>query len=325
MNTFRTDVSVGKSGVAITPKTAIFTAGSCFADTIGQQLYRFKFQTLPNPFGVTYNPVSIHKLFLKSIGNDRPEPENFLENQGIYLNFDFHSEISALTKEELFHKISQIGSTAHTFLKTARWIMITYGTSWVYEKKGSGEIVANCHKLPQAMFTKRLLAEDEIIGSFQHLKDALKKINPSVRIILTLSPVRHIKDTLELNSVSKAVLRSACHAIISDFQDVEYFPAYEIMLDDLRDYRFYKSDMLHPNDEAEEYIWNKFAERYFDNETRKFIGEWSSVRTALGHKPFHPGSAAHQQFLRQTLKKLESFKDRINVEEEIAMLEKQLL
>jgi hypothetical protein len=325
MTSFRTDVSIARSAFPIGLKTPVLTVGSCFADAIGQRLYEFKFPTLANPFGVTYNPITIHQLLTRSISTERPEPHTFLENNEVFFNYDFHSEVSALTKEELFHKITGTLTAVHHFLKTCKWIMITYGTAWVYLRKETGEIVANCHKLPQSIFDKMLLTEDEIVSSFQKLAGALQTFNPSARIILTLSPVRHLKDTLELNSVSKATIRTACHAMVSKFKNTEYFPAYEIMLDDLRDYRFYRSDMLHPTRQAEDYIWDKFAEKYFDDETVTFLHEWKSIRAALNHKPFHPASSSHQQFLRQTLARVESFRNRVNVDEEVAVLEKQLL
>lgn len=185
-------------------------------------------------------------------------------------------------------------------------------------------MVANCHKLPSQYFEKKLLSENEIVASFLEFRNALLKFNPNIRIILTLSPVRHLKDTLELNSVSKSVLRSACYTIASGFEDTEYFPAYEIMMDDLRDYRFYKSDMLHPSEDAESYIWKKFCSRYISEETEAFINEWESILAALSHKAFHPSSPAHQRFLKDTLKRLENFKGIVNVEKEHKIISSQL-
>jgi hypothetical protein len=209
-------------------------------------------------------------------------------------------------------------ATVHSFLETTSRILITYGTAWSYSRKDTGEAVANCHKLPQGNFQKRLLNSDEVVESFGLLFNRLRNLNPDISIILTLSPVRHLRDTLELNSVSKAVLRVACHHIAEQFESVEYFPAYEMMMDDLRDYRFYKSDMLHPTEDAEDYIWDKFSEKYFTSETKTFLKEWGSVLAALAHRPFHPASEAHQRFLKETLKKLEGLKSSVDVREEIA-------
>jgi hypothetical protein len=194
----------------------------------------------------------------------------------------------------------------------------------VYENKKSKEIVSNCHKKPQINFDKFLLSQKRIVESFEKFYQELKNINKEVRIILTVSPVRHIKDTLELNSVSKSILRLTCHTLSGAYSDIEYFPSNEIMIDDLRDYRFYKADMIHPSEVAIDYIWEKFGETYFGEETLKFIGEWSKIKSALNHKPFQSDSPAHQQFLKETLSKLNQLKSRVDVSEEIEALKEQL-
>jgi lysophospholipase L1-like esterase len=276
-----------------------------------------------NPFGVIYNPISIHQAVSYAVRNELPADHTYLENDGLQLNYEFHSEVGAYEKNELISTLTSLISSSHTFLKQASCIFITYGTSWVYERIDTNEIVANCHKIPPHRFNKRLLTQNEIIQSFEIFYQQLKTFNPGIRIILTVSPVRHLKDTLELNSVSKAVLRTACHLLSTQFNDVEYFPAFEIMIDDLRDYRFYKSDMLHPTDDAEDYIWNRFTEKYFDDDTQKFIKEWKSVLAAIQHRPFHPSSPAHQRFLEETIKKLERLKDKVNIDHELQLLKEQ--
>jgi hypothetical protein len=325
MDNFRTDVSISPSDHKISLKTPILTAGSCFADAIGHRLVKNKFQAMANPGGVIYNPVSIHGVLNLGIANSDLPENSFLESQGIHLNYNFHSELSALTKESLSDILKQKIQSIHDFLKSASWIMITYGTSWVYERTDTGETVANCHKVHPSHFKKRLMKEDEVVKSFDAFYAALKKFNPLARIILTVSPVRHLKDTIELNSVSKAILRTACHTITMSHADVDYFPAFEIMMDDLRDYRFYKSDMLHPTEDAEEYIWNKFGDRYFNSDSKEFMKQWAPILAALSHKAFHPASAAHQQFLRSTLQKLESLQSVADVTAEIKTVKKQML
>jgi hypothetical protein len=324
MKNFRTDVSVTPSTQSIGLKNKVFTVGSCFAEAMGTRLNRFKFAVLSNPFGTIYNPLAIHKVIQYSLYNEAPPEHTYLQNREIYLNYDFHSENSALAKPVLKDRINNIIGSTHYFLKDADWLLVTYGTAWVYSRKDTGELVANCHKMPVNTFTKSLLTEKDVVDSFQALHGMLMKLNPKLKIILTLSPVRHIKDTLELNSVSKAVMRVACHTIVERFRDVEYFPAYEMMMDDLRDYRFYKSDMLHPSEDAEEYIWEKFSDRYFSADTKLFVNRWKSILAALSHKPFLPASAAHQQFVRETLKKLDELKTVVNVEDEIATIKSQL-
>jgi hypothetical protein len=324
MNKFRTDVSISPSSQPIGHKNKVLTIGSCFADAIGVRLQQNKFPTLVNPFGVVYNPVSIHKALRYAIHQEPPPDHSYLQHQQIYHNYDFHSELSAPDKSGLTAAISNRIGTTHYFLKDASCLFVTYGTAWIYSRNDTGETVANCHKMPAGTFTKSLLNENEIVLSFEQLHKELLSLNPDLKIIITLSPVRHIKDTLELNSVSKSVLRVACHHIASSFRSVEYFPAFEMMMDDLRDYRFYKPDMLHPSETAEEYIWEKFSDRYFASETRSFLKQWKSLRSALAHKPFHPASDAHQQFLKETLKKLEELKTFINVDEEITAVKSQM-
>ncbi|HEX5169338.1 MAG TPA: GSCFA domain-containing protein [Cyclobacteriaceae bacterium] len=302
----------------------MLTIGSCFAEAIGDRLTTHKIHTLSNPFGVIFNPVSIHKVLIKSICNEVASDNSFLEHNGLHSHYDFHSSFSSPEKNALASKLAEAIGITHYFIKDATTIVITYGTAWVYERIDTGEIVANCHKLPAANFTKSLLSQKKFIESFDVFHKALKGINPSAQIVLTVSPVRHIKDTLELNAVSKSVLRVGCHSIAATYSDVEYFPSYEIMMDDLRDYRFYKSDMIHPTEEAEEYIWEIFVERYFDKMTREFFKQWKKIRSALSHQPFHPSAASHQLFLKETLHILNELKKFVNVDEEEQFIKSQL-
>lgn len=324
MEQFRTVVSIPALGHAITLKQPILTLGSCFSDAIGIRLQQAKFNTMVNPFGTIYNPISIHKLLHYAIKDEAPPPHTYLQQADIHLNYDFHSCFSALGKQELAEQISLKLTECRRFLKTSEWLMITYGTAWVYEHIETGDIVANCHKVPAHIFRKKLLRIDDIVKSFESLYVSIKRYNPALRIILTISPVRHIKDSLPLNNVSKSTLRVACHAMMEKFPDVEYFPAYEIMMDDLRDYRFYKTDMLHPTEQAEDYIWERFQESSFDESTKKFVIEWKSIQTALRHRPFHRSSSGHQNFLKQIILKLEQIQDKVDVDAEVTALKEQL-
>jgi len=325
MDAFRTILNVDRSAELISIKDQLFTIGSCFADTIGEQLIQNKFNVLKNPFGTTYNPLSIHNQLSYAIHNHLPAQHTFLQNQDVYLNYNFHSSLSALSHTALEKILADSIGKAHYFLKDAKWIMITYGTAWIYTRKDTGEIVANCHKVPANQFEKELCTQKRMLDSFEELYTKLKAFNPNLKIILTVSPVRHLKDTLELNSVSKSVLRLACHTITQQHADVYYFPAYEILLDDLRDYRFYKPDMIHPSVEAEEYIWNKFRQMYFDDNTLAFLEKWKKIRLGLQHKPFHVTSSAHQTFLLGLLSQLNEVKDIVSVSEEMELVKSQLL
>lgn len=324
MKKFRTDFEVGVSGCRIGLGDPVMTVGSCFAENVGGHLKGLKFMMMNNPAGTVYHPLAIHKTLDYFIHNTAPDESTYLENQSLWSNYDFHSSFSGSDKVTVQRNISNTIQSSHDFLQESKILIITYGTSWVYERIDSGELVANCHKVPAALFRKRLLTVSEIINSFEALKTSLQVFKPDLKIILTLSPVRHVKDTMELNSVSKSILRLAIHQIIEKYTDVNYFPAYEIMMDDLRDYRFYGADMLHPSDEAVGYILEKFAHRYFDQTTQAFIQHWQRIATSLEHIPFHASSAAHQKFLSTTLKQLEELKNTVDVEEEINLIKRRL-
>jgi len=317
MSSFRTEFSTRLHKNSISHSAQILTSGSCFADSIGNRLIDNKFHTLINPFGTTYNPLSIHKLVRMACYNQVPPPETYLDNEDIHSNYDFHSSLSALNRQELEKKLKNVIGSTHHFLNQCNFLFITYGTSWVYKRKDNQEIVANCHKRPASLFTRSLLNQKVIEDSFNEMYADLRRINSSIQIILTLSPVRHLKDTIELNSVSKSVLRTACHFISENHENVNYFPAYEIMMDDLRDYRFYAADMIHPSFEAEEYIWNKFSESYFSQEARDLMKEWQTVKKMMEHKPFHPASASHQKFLKDIRAKLQALQPKLDVSREL--------
>ncbi len=324
MSVFRTELASQASNPLISLSDKILTIGSCFSDAIGSQFIANKISSLVNPFGIIYNPYSIHKVIRYALFN-QPIPQNtYVQHKEVFLNYDFHSELSSLDLNNLQEQLDKVVSTTHLFLKEAQWLIITYGTAWVYERTDTGDVVANCHKMPKELFTKSLLTQKKILESFEVMYNALKILNPKINIILTVSPVRHLKDTLELNSVSKSILRTTCYTLTQQYSDVHYFPAYEILIDDLRDYRFYKSDMIHPSDVAEEYIWQKFSEQYIDDTLKTFLARWKEIQSALAHKPFHPASSAHQQFILETIRKLDELKSFVNVDEEMAVLKSRL-
>jgi hypothetical protein len=324
MSEFRTIVSISKSNFRIGLKDAILTLGSCFSDAMGDRFKQFKFDVLTNPFGVIYNPLSIHKTLSYASHNTKPTEGSYLMNQDVHLNFDFHSQFSSMSRPALEERISAAVTETSQHLHRCHCIILTYGTAWIYTRRDTGEVVANCHKVPASNFNKALLTEEQIVASFKTEYQKLLAINPDIRVILTVSPVRHVKDTLELNSVSKAVLRTSCHHLVQQFAHVEYFPAYEIMMDELRDYRFYKADMIHPTEQAEEFIWTAFTKKYMEGNTLSFLNEWQGILNALHHRPFQPASSGHQNFLKQTLRKLEVLESIVNVDVERAAIEAQL-
>ncbi len=324
MDSFRTELNLKPSQIRLTMQDQFLTVGSCFANAIGTRLEDFKFKALKNPFGTTYNPVSIHRHLAWALKNEQPPEYSFGSNSEVFFNYHFHSQFGALNKPEIISQIKQVIHQTNTYLQNTSCLLITYGTAWIYEWIDKKEIVANCHKQPASHFEKRLLKQTEIEDSFTWMHDMLLKQNPSLKIILTVSPVRHIKDTLMLNSVSKSILRLACHSIAEQNKNVEYFPSYEIMMDDLRDYRFYKQDRIHPTEEAEDYIWEKFCQSHFDETTLTVIKEWQEIKASLAHKPFHLKSEKHQLFLKNLLTRLEKLKTIINIETEIQQLKLQI-
>jgi GSCFA family len=302
----------------------VVTIGSCFSDDIGKKLVDHKFNVLANPFGNIYNPVSIHKILSMALKESNPDDFSFLEREGAFFHFDFHSDWNDTDQSILNKRISEQLSKLREALLTSKFLIITYGTAWVYENKETKTIVANCHKKPQEDFEKFLLTQKMIIESFERFHEILKKLNPDCQLILTVSPVRHIKDTLELNSVSKSILRLTCDTLTKTFSNIFYFPAFEIMMDDLRDYRFYKPDMIHPSDQSVDYIWTKFSEVFFKPDTQRFVQEWKNILAALHHHPFRPDSPDHQKFLLRLMHDLGKWKDRVNVEQEIESVKRQL-
>ena len=320
MKSFRTELHLKPPNFDFGLSHSVFTIGSCFADQIGTKLKQNKFKTSINSLGIIYNPLSIHRALRYSIKAGTPAEETYIQQGGLWNNYEFHSSFSAIAKEETTLKIKHSINTAHDFLKEAKVLIITYGTAWAFERLDTGELVANCHKVSSKNFNKILQTPAQIEESFHRLYQDLKSLNKSIKIILTVSPVRHIKETFELNQVSKSVLRLACHGIQDKYSGVAYFPAYEIMMDDLRDYRFYEPDMIHPSPEAIEYIWDKFSHHYFDDSTKDFIYQWRSVSVDLQHRAFHPQAEAHQDFLRETLKKLEALRTIVNVDDEISFV-----
>lgn len=324
MTRFRTELHVPPAKKQLSVHHPILTTGSCFAEVIGKNLHEHKFTVSVNPFGVTYSPHAIHTQLLHAIQNQPVPDHSFLINNEIHYSYLFHSVLSARSKIELQEQIQQTLARTNHFLSRAKWISITYGTAWAYIRKDTGELVANCHKVPAQFFYKELITQKKMLDSFDSFYSAVKSFNPDITIIVTVSPVRHSKDTMMLNQVSKSVLRLFCHTLTEQYDDVQYFPAYELMMDDLRDYRFYKPDMIHPTTEAEDYIWEKFVGSYCTAETQTFIETWKSIRNDLLHKPFHPNTTAHRTFLTQLLDKLTTLQGTINVDAEIALVTTQL-
>lgn len=320
MDNFRTVLKPKKSENQIKLNDKVMTIGSCFSDVIGNYLSEHKFDVLANPFGTVYNPISIFSYFNKFNFNN----EHYTELNQSHFHFDAHSNFFGSDKALLSTKLNQKYSEFSIALKTTDYLILTLGSSFVYTFNKTGKIVANCHKVPQSDFNKRLLSLDEMWSSFDSAFKSIKKINSDVKLLLTVSPVRHIKDGMEENNISKALLRVFCNDVCSKYDSVDYFPSYELMMDDLRDYRFYKPDMIHPNEVAETYIWNFFQETYFSDQTKRFIQDWQKILNAKKHNAFNPSSEAHQNFIKSTIEKLKLFSSLIDVKEETKHFESLL-
>lgn len=321
---FRTKVVPAISESKIELWDPILSLGSCFAQTIGQKMMDYKFDININPFGTLFNPLSIFKLVNQAALNEIIDSEGIVKNQGVFHHYDLHSDLSKLDGEELLTNVNSILKDVGNKLPDTSWIIYTFGTSIVYELKTTGEVVANCHKVSANRFNRRILEIDEIVHTFKVNYELIKSISKSTRFILTVSPVRHQKESFEQNNLSKSILRVACEKIVEQYADVAYFPAFEIMMDELRDYRFYADDMLHPNTLATNYIWEKFQEVYFDESHMEFIRKWEKIRKALAHRPFNPESEQHQLFVNKTIQLLQEFKDMIDISTEQKFLEDQL-
>jgi hypothetical protein len=299
---FTTKVPVATYAYPIDYSSKLLSFGSCFAENMGDKLEYFKFQVKTNPFGIIFNPVSIENLVDRVI-NQRlfTESDIFFHND-LWHCYEVHSELSCYNKEEFLERLNLRIQQSNNLIIQATHIIITYGTSWVYRLNSTKEIVANCHKVPQKEFTKEILSPETIQQSIQNTIDLIRNVNPNCHFIFTISPVRHIKDGFKENQRSKAHLITAIHN--SQFTIHNYFPSFEIMMDELRDYRFYADDMLHPSQVAIDYIWIRFFEHYVDSKYFDTMQEVCSIQKGLSHRPFNPDSSAHQQFLATLKEKI---------------------
>ncbi|MGG8496645.1 GSCFA domain-containing protein [Tenacibaculum sp. TC6] len=282
----------------ITYQSKLVLLGSCFSENIGHKLSYYKFQSSQNPLGILFQPKAIENLITHSINKkDYTEKDIFFYNERWHC-FDAHSALSCENSEDLLTQLNTSLTASLEQLTQATHVIITLGTSWVYRHIETDTIVANCHKVPQKKFLKELLSVDEISESLEAINALLKSINSNVAIIYTVSPVRHLKDGFIENQRSKAHLLSAIHAIANTRKAVYYFPSYEIMMDELRDYRFYTEDMIHPNLTAINYIWEKFIHVWIDNTVHPTMQEVETIQKGLLHRPFNPNSEQHQVFLK---------------------------
>jgi len=306
---FRTSINkneIKKPASLIDYQSKIGLFGSCFVENIGEKLNYYKFDNFVNPYGILFNPIAIERALEDIYTKKVYTKDDLTYHNNLWHSLHHHSDYSTTDSSMGLEKINQIIRKSHKELLQASHLIITLGTAWVYHHKTSNQFVANCHKIPQTDFTKKLLSVDEIKNSLHKSLYVLKKMNPNIQVVFTLSPIRHLKDGMIANSRSKASLLTAIHEVVEDTNSY-YFPSYEIQMDDLRAYRFYTADMIHPNETAINYIWDLFKEIWINKNDYPIMGKVDEIQKATQHKAFNKNSIQHVKFIE----KLEGKKDNL--------------
>lgn len=315
---FRLEFTPKPFDIKIGHQQNLLLIGSCFTEQIGTKLANHKFTVLDNPNGILFNPASITKSISSYINNKQyKEGDLFYQNE-CWNSWEHHSRFSHPDKSACLEGINRSQNKAHSFLKNAHWLLITLGSAFVYELNNK-EVVANCHKVPVDKFNKRLLSGDEIFTDLQNMIAKTVAFNPELKIIFTISPVRHLRDGFVENNRSKAILIHAVHELVEKNSNCFYFPAYELIIDDLRDYRFFAEDMVHPNYAATNYVWEKFVVTCIDEASQQLMKEIAVIAAAKNHKPFNPTSEQHKKFLQTNSDKVKKLKEQfpyLNLDEE---------
>ena len=306
---FHLDFEIKKLQPPIRHVNELFLVGSCFTENIGEKLRRYKFRVTENPNGILFNPVSVAEALTSYIEKTVYTPDDLFQLNEAWHSWKHHSRFSGLQPEEAVQKINNAIANAHERLKMADYILITLGSAWIYTltdkapQARPGSVAANNHKAPSDWFHRRLMTPEDVLRVLDNVIHRLFFFNPSIRILFTISPVRHLREGMVENNRSKAVLIQTVHHLVDKFDRLYYFPAYELVIDDLRDYRFYAEDLVHPNYHATQYVWEKFAGACIEEEARALLEEIHSINLAFQHKPFNPGSGQHRKFLQSYLSK----------------------
>jgi len=293
---FHLNFNPEKSPEKLNHQQDVLFIGSCFSEHISKKLIDLKFSIDSNPFGILFNPKSMYLMLLNCLNNNEINDLHFIERDKNWFCLDAHSSLNSLKKSELKSTLSERKNDWNNKLRTANWLVITFGSAYAYEFNETQSIISNCQKLPANEFIKKLISSKEIVSDYDFLIKQLKLVNPNLKIIFTVSPVKHLRDGLIENSLSKSILIQSVHELISKHTHCYYFPAYELVTDDLRDHRFYESDMAHPNAQAINYVFDKFVEVYFTEETKKINKHLSEINLAFNHKSFNPESQYHKAF-----------------------------
>ncbi|MDR0682297.1 MAG: GSCFA domain-containing protein [Dysgonamonadaceae bacterium] len=313
---FRTEIIIRDAGLQISHQDKILMMGSCFVENLSSKALLSGFTVETNPFGIVYNPISIADGLSDLINNRIYSDKDLFLHRGLYHSFSHHSCFSGTDIEAVLNNINSSRTNFSNFLQQTNLLIITFGTANTYRLLSSGAIVANCHKLPAKYFKEERLTVNQITEQWNSLIKTIRVKNPQLKILFTVSPVRHWKDGAHENQINKSILLLTVNELVNTNAFCYYFPSYEIMMDDLRDYRFYAEDMIHPNSQAIDYIWDKFSPAYFDKTTLELIKEWKSIQQALNHRPFHPESDEYKRFLEKTEKRKQTFWKLKNIKEQ---------
>jgi hypothetical protein len=308
---FRTKIPQVKPGISLSYKDRIFVMGSCFAENIGSKLDDSGFRVMLNPYGVLYNPSSVSYSIRRLLSKEPFKKNELVELDGLFHSFNHHGSFSGADAEKVLSDINLSFEKSSKFLSEASCIMLTFGTAWIYALPENGKVVANCHKFPSSRFNRYRLTIEKIVEDYYNLIDSLIIMNPNIKILLTVSPIRHLRDGFHENTSSKAILHLAVDEICSAYQNVFYFPSYELMIDDLRDYRFYDEDMLHISRPAKDYIWDYFTETILDKSSREIIKQVQQIHKAMEHRPLHDNDEAYSRFAQKNIATIEVLKSRV--------------
>ena len=308
---FRTEIKVQKADFGISYADRLFFVGSCFSTNMAERLSALKFRLTVNPTGVLYNPASVCQLLQHLLDGRKLTADDVFQQDGVWNSFLLHSCFASLSQQELIDKANAALMSAKEALAGATCLFLTFGTAWVYRLKSTGGVVANCHKVPATQFERCRLTPEEVVAECLPVFQELVEQRPDVRIVLTVSPIRHWKDGAHGNQLSKAVLLLAIDQLCQLLPDnVSYFQSYELLMDDLRDYRFYADDMLHPSKQAVDYIYRHFADTYFSAETCKDVACVEALVAAASHRPFNPDSFSYKLFCERNRTKLAELQHR---------------
>lgn len=307
---FRTELEIDKFDFEINHYDNILTIGSCFAENIATYFNNNRFNVLGNPFGVLYNPISIYNSIKFVVEKKVFTTTDLIQHHGEWHSFYHHSDFSSNDIEQILERINTNIELTNKFLASANYVIITFGTSYVYRYLKNDLIVSNCHKIPQKEFEHFRLSTADVSSTISKTVEVIQKINPNAKFILSVSPVRHWKDGANNNQLSKANLLLGINEFLNNKSNCYYFPSYEIVMDDLRDYRFYKEDLVHPNKIATNYIWEKFSNSIFSDECLQTIKEVGKVSVAKKHKIRNENSIENQIFITNTIKKIENLKEK---------------